>query len=183
MTEPKDNGITSYALGQPYWPSSDGPSSRYNCRYGHHELVLYHTPIDQAIIQAFNNAAIRFAAWPDPPVLWLLYHIAGYSWADAPFTIHNVDPEERINDPLPTPETRYTITLLLVDADTSLIRAIRMATIPPTTSRIIHDEIERQLQTPFDDQTFQHHVTRTYREHPYPESMTEHASLTETLGQ
>ena len=183
MTKTAFPDPTFYFLNQPYSPPSDGPGSRYDCRYGHHELILYHTPIDQAIIDAFNNATIQFATWPDPPVLWLLYHIDGYEWADAPFTIYNIEPEGRFNEPLPTPQARYTLTMLLVDADSSLIRAIRVATIPPRTSRIIHNSVEQQLRTPFDAQTFSDHVNRTYREHPYTESMIEHASSIETLGQ
>lgn len=175
---PFDN---SYFLGDAFHPPADGPGSRYNCRYGHHEIVLYH-PVDRNVVDACNNQPIKIAVWPDDPVMWVLYQVEGFTWADAPFTIHNVEPEGRINNPIRTPHDRYMLTFLLVDSETSVISAIRTATIPPETSLTIHRTITRQLAQPHDPDRYRLHVDRAYREHPHTESMVEHAPLVQHLG-
>lgn len=171
-----------YALGQTYWPPADEPASRYNCRYGHHELVVYHHPIDAHLIEAFSSRPIRFAHWKDDPVMWILYRLDGYEWADAPFTIHNVEPEGRLNPPLVEPNNRYLLTLLLVDCPTSRIAGIRLATIPPESSAAINRTIGEQLDSPFSPNRFNQQVDRAYRTYPTARAMVEQATPVETLG-
>ena len=71
------------------------------------------------------------------PILFFLVGFEGVSsWADAPYSFHFVPVEERSLPPDHlSPQTRAVVTVLLIEAQSGLVEAIRVVTLGPTFSR------------------------------------------------
>ena len=95
--------------GKPYpGPGSDGrPGSIYNCRYGQHQLTVFHDELTPSLLDEIARNPVQLGLWLQGPVLWILFKMAGITWQEAPFTPLLVEPEGRRFEPLQNGDTRY----------------------------------------------------------------------------
>ncbi len=152
-----------YAVGKPYipgrrrWPEAE----EYNYRSGQHELRLFWRRPSLAEVDAVRHGPAEFALFVEPSIeacelLLFCYHFAvGTGWGSAPYTWHLVPPDQRtLPEPEATAETRALLHVILVDADTGLVRALRVLTLAPAFTAALHAAIRAQTARPFDERAY-----------------------------
>jgi hypothetical protein len=105
-----------------------------------------------------------FGLHVEPPLLVLLWSfVPALPWSDAPFSWHLLPPSER---DLPSADlsnqTRTLLRIVLVDASTGHVRAIRAITLGPTFTRALHTAIRDQATQAWDESLFDQALARLY---------------------
>lgn len=160
-----------YSVGLPYHPriKSWPETGQYNFRGGVHELVLFWRGLDKRTIDAVRRGRVTFAIYTEGALLLLLYQIEGAcDWSDAPYSWHLVPAEQRS---LPEPvrdgeETRDYLRLLLVDAGTGIVRAIRLVSFSPAFTVALRLAIAAQAGETWDQAAYDLALDRLYRRYP-----------------
>lgn len=153
----------------------------YHINHGIHELALFHRNPTAAEKSQFNNAPAQMALWNNPPVLWIAVKFGALDWIDAPYTVHLTHPEARAMPELKSPEERYPLTMLYVNADGGNIEAIRVATMSPAMSRDIRRIAEEQKSEKHDPERYDQSVKLTMEKYE-PQQIARLAQRLETLG-
>ena len=181
---PNTYGKTLNALGHPY----DGDTSP---RMPHNVLTWDHGLLELAIFiksptpretWAFRQDRARATMLSEPPVIWLLLDIPGVYTAEAPFTPHLTHPDARLIPDLPTPDTRYPITVIMADASNGLVKAIRYATLSTAITARLQQAARTLLATPFDRNAYNAAVQDTQARYPTPVHLMLTAPPPEPLG-
>lgn len=113
-------------------------------------------------------AALRAGATfeSDDPIFFL-YRFGGQPWSDAPYSWHLVPAAERVLPPDPLgPDDRPLLTVILVDAASGLVRALRALSLPPPVAAPLHAAIRAQATAPFDPTTYDLRLTALYAQYP-----------------
>jgi len=152
------------SVGQPYiagrtnWPEA----AEYNYSVEGHELRLFFPAPTPQEVEDVRKGDAEFALYTAGPVVWLLHRFGRGNWADSPFAWHLV-PEDRRARPWEAQELeRATITVLLVEAASGILQAIRLLTFSPHFTRQLHAAIERQAEAPWDPAEFDRVLDATY---------------------
>lgn len=147
-------------VGKPYnetkkhWPEGID----YNFRSGQHELrIFYRTPSRAEINSIWNGPAIFSLSVIGPNII-LAFKFEGFNWQDASYNWHLVPEEQRKLPDIPTnSEQRAAITIILVDAETGIIKAIRFSSFSHKFTVKLHEAIikqsQEQLPADYDEQT------------------------------
>jgi hypothetical protein len=165
-----------YKVGQPYNPNvKNWPETpQYNYRQGEHELVLFFNKPSISETLAVKQGKAEFALTVKDDIIFFLYRFGQpvvINWSDAPYTWHLVPEAERtiLPEQLPaTGEKRVLLRIILVDATTGLICAIRIVTLSPSFTSRLNQAILEQSQKPFDAKSYDMQLQQAYRS--YPES-------------
>jgi len=163
--------VPTLSVGQLYnpvrtqWP--DGVS-QYNYRSGAHELVLFLGEPTEREIKAARKGKAEFALFVRQPAIILAYKFGdGIPWSDAVFSIHLVPESER---DLPSAdlesEVRANLQVLLVDAHTGILRALRLVSFSPAFTRALHSAIREQAQAPWDQALYDSIAAGLYALYP-----------------
>ena len=184
VTHQDEDQFTIHAVGSPYGgvakPTDPGPM--YNFRHGYHTLTIFQSQLDQETLDAYRDATARIGFWKDPPIMWAIFHFEGLGWQDAPYTPHKVEPEGRILIELPNPESRYPITIIVANAEDSMVRAIRSTTISPRVSRDARDITKELMESPFTESEFDRKINETYFHHQSSEEMKDLPRYLDPMG-
>jgi hypothetical protein len=171
---------SQYIRGRRGWPQC----AQYNCRAGGHEIVLFLDSPSRPEVDAARSGEWEFALLVAPPVLVLCYRAGGgIPWSDAPYSIHLVPEAER--EPPHTDglsaESRALLRIILVDAKSGLVQAIRAVSLSPEFTRALHEAITTQLRAPWDERAYDAALARLYEAHPSSEAMVASAQV-RTVG-
>lgn len=112
----------------------------------------YASPTDQEIsdISEGNPFEIRTMLMND--VLWVFIKCGSQEWAEAPYNPHlSKSPELQ---PVEDSSGGYAMTLIMVDAETQIIRHIRMVGLGNRFSRQLKRDVEELLSRPFNRQAY-----------------------------
>jgi hypothetical protein len=157
-----------YEVGQFYdplrrqWPEG----AQYGYRSGGHELLLFFRTPSSREVRAVEFGPAEFALVAEGPLLVLLYQFRvvpypgarlamAIPWSAAPFTIHRVPTDERVLPELPDdPEQRAVLGIILIDADTGIIRAMRAVTFSPAFTAELEEAIRQQAALPYDSDSY-----------------------------
>ncbi len=145
--------MSIYKVGEPYSPTkTHWPEGvDYNYRAGQHELRLFlRTPNRQEITDVESGEA-RFALAVERDIIFFCYRFGQGDWGDCGFSIHLVPEDERILPELPKAGERALLTTLLIDAETGLLKAIRVTSLSPKFTQRLHRAILGQAARPFPD--------------------------------
>ena len=117
------------------------------------------------------------------PIIFFLLRFEGVSsWADAPYSFHLVPVEERSLPPDHlSPQTRAVVTVLLVEARSGIVQAIRVVTLSPAFTRRLFEAIRQQVLQPFDLAYYDATLAEIY-ERCSSEDLAQLAELIETVG-
>ncbi|MBI5549321.1 MAG: hypothetical protein HY901_36005 [Deltaproteobacteria bacterium] len=136
---------------------------QYSYRGGQHELVLFLRQPSPQEVQAARTGRADFALVVEPPVLLLCYRFScGGPWSDAPFSWHLVPASERATPPDPTGEERATLQVVLVDAATGLVQALRLLSFAPPFTAALHRAIRAQALIPWEPRAFDATLSKLY---------------------
>lgn len=144
-----------YEVGKPYSPSrSQWPEmGEYNYRDGGHELRLFLASPSPQEIKEIGTGRAEFALLGGevaPDVLFLLYRFGSMAWSDAPYSWHLVEqqlPGQELPPPLDAPDDsayRALLSVILVDAGTGVIRALRAISFSLEFTRALHRAVREQ---------------------------------------
>jgi hypothetical protein len=138
-----------YMEGQTHWPEA----VEYNYRGGSHELRLFYPNLRPQEIAAVESGPARFAFARRGDVIYLCWRFGEQPWSDATYSIHLVPPDERVAPPVWTePTARALLSVILVEATTGLIEAMRVVSFSPDFTRRLHSAIREQLRRPWPGQ-------------------------------
>jgi hypothetical protein len=147
---------TTLAVGKPYMPGhrTFPEGSDYNYRSGAHELRLFLAHPTPKGVAAVESGPVEFGLMVESEGLFLVVRFGRALSFDCSYQWHRVDPAERVPPPSheeTSPELRVLLTIILVDAQSGLVRALRAVTFAPEFTRAIHCAIADQITRPFDD--------------------------------
>lgn len=147
----------------------------YNYFDAGHELRLFFRSPRRAEIEAVKRERAEFALLVEGSVIFFLYRFGfsdGVPWSDAPYTLHLV-PEERRQ--VPTGSGRALLTVVLADAQSGVVRAIRAVTLSEEFTATLHETIRDQAASRWSQAEYDHDLAVAYAEYPDTESMLEKA--------
>ena len=139
-------------VGKPYIPGrTNWPEGvDYNFRAGSHEMRMFFRSPTRREVEAVRKGRCEFGLVVDGPIIFLLYRFhPAIDWSDATYSWHLVPETERT---LPQPEGAETRALLhvdLIEADSGLVRALRVVTFSPAFTRALHSAIRQQAASPW----------------------------------
>jgi hypothetical protein len=150
----------TYTVGQLYdprrrsWPEG----ADYNFRAGGHELRVFLGHATPREIAAVRTGRVEFGAMIELPEIFVVsrFHNSDGKVVcsfDCSYSWHRVSPEERSQPPAweeTSPELRALLTIILVEASTGIILALRTCSYSPEFTRSLHRAIADQAALPYD---------------------------------
>lgn len=167
-----------YRVGAPYHPDRAAwpEIAQYNHRGGGHELVLFLADPTADETEAAARGTAEFALFAEADLLLLLYRFGrpgrGIPWSDAPYSWHMAGSERALPPPTGLAEPHALLTVMLVDAGTGIIRALRVVTLPPALTTALHLAIRDQAARPWPGgDAYDAALADLYRRYPTTESL------------
>jgi hypothetical protein len=118
----------------------------YNYQSGDHTLLLSMKNLHPKEIEAVRKAEAEFGLYCENGIVFLLYRFGeALPWSDSAFSWWNIAEEDRrIPAPSIHPAERILLKIILVEASTGIVKAIRVTTLSPVFTEKLHDAIRRQ---------------------------------------
>jgi hypothetical protein len=141
-----------YEVGKPYFPGRQSyrEGADYICRGGEHSLVIFLHGPSRKEREAIKSGPVEFGFFAEPQGLFLITRFGRSLTFDCSFHAQRLTAVtgERANPPPMeevSPELRAVMHILLIDADTGIIRALRRCTFSPEFTRSLHRAIADQV--------------------------------------
>jgi hypothetical protein len=136
------------ALGKPLFEGrNELPEAiEYNYQAGDHTLLLSMKNLHPKEIEAVRQEETEFGLYCENGIIFLLYRFGEVlPWSDSAFSWWNVAEEDR-RIPLPkaNPAERILLKIILIEAATGIVKAIRVTTFSPGFTEKLHDAIRSQ---------------------------------------
>lgn len=136
------------AIGKPLFEGrNELPEAiEYNYQAGDHTLLLSMKNLHPKEIEAVREECAEFGLYCENGVIFLLYRFGEtLPWSDSAFSWWNVAEEDRrIPEPQANPAERILLKIILVEAATGIVKAIRVTTFSPEFTAKLHEAIRRQ---------------------------------------
>ncbi len=136
------------AIGKPLFEGrNELPETvEYNYQSGDHTLLLSMKNLHPKEIEAVRASEAEFGLYCENSIVFLLYRFGeALPWSDSAFSWWNVSEEDRrIPAPPENPAERILLKIILVEAVTGVVKAIRVTTLSPSFSEKLHEAIRRQ---------------------------------------
>ncbi len=118
----------------------------YNYQAGDHTLLLSMKNLHPKEIEAVREEEAEFGLYCENSIIFLLYRFGdALPWSDSAFSWWNVAEEDRrIPVPQENPAERILLKIILVEAATGIVKAIRVTTLSPAFTEKLHDAIRCQ---------------------------------------
>lgn len=136
------------AIGKPLFEGrTELPEAiEYNYQSGDHTLLLSMKNLHPREIRAVREAEAEFGLYCENGIVFLLYRFGEIlPWSDSAFSWWNVAEEDRqMPAPQINPAERILLKIILVEAATGIVKAIRVTTFSPAFTEKLHDAIRQQ---------------------------------------
>ena len=149
--------------------------NEYNFRDGGHELRLHYRHPSWQEIHAVQSGPCEFALVYEQGVLFLLFHFPPViPWGDCPYSWHAVPEEQRTEPLLPGPGQTLLVVLyvVLINANTGIVEALRPVLLPPAFGTALHTSIHAQMALPDDPERFSASVREIYQQYRTPQALS-----------
>ena len=141
-------------------------------------LLTFNFSITPRDIQAFLNGATAFALFSEGSLLLVLFKIEDFlDWSDLAFTIHLAG-DETIDEG----DAYLPINLVLVDANTKIVKGLRIVTVSPDFRSKLAELIRKQASEPFDTLAYYRAIGRLYERYPAASDLLKQAVIIEQGG-
>lgn len=159
-------------------------ANRFEYRYfsGNHMLQICLPNPTEAEIGAFRNGTVHVGLFVRKSVICFLFKIERlYDWSDQAFSIRLVNEAERT---LPewTPGMHVPLSLVLVDSETGVVRALRVVTYSKHFSEVMNRQLKKQMEEPFSATEHEAAVREIYERYPTSKALSKAAILVEKAG-
>lgn len=145
--------MAEYSVGKPYIPGRRNwpENCEYNYRSGTHELRMFLRGLTGPEVMAIRRGECEFGLFVQEDIILLLYRFdAAVAWSDAPYSWHRVPEGQRdFPEPHGSPEGRDTLQVILVDALTGIVRALRIVSFSPAFTMVLRSAIRDQAARPW----------------------------------
>jgi hypothetical protein len=152
---PERQGGQLLQVGKPYdpdrraWPEG----ADYNYRSGGHELRIFLRAAARSEVEAVQSGPVEFGFFAEPEGLFLITRFGPRLSFDCSYNWHRVAEGDRSLPPPSeetSPELRALLTIILVEATTGVVLALRGVTFSPEFTRSLHRAIGDQVGAPYD---------------------------------
>ena len=118
----------------------------YSYQAGDHTLLLSMKNLHPKEIEGVREAEAEFGLYCENGILFLLYRFGiALPWSDSAFSWWNVAEEDRrIPAPPENPAERILLKIILIEAVTGIVEAIRVTTLSPDFTEKLHNAIREQ---------------------------------------
>lgn len=154
-----------YSVGELYHPGrTNWPEcAQYSYRSGADELLLFLRDPNPAEVKSVRKGDADFALVVRPPLLVLCYRFRpAIPWSDAPYSWHLVAPEQQTAPPFEVDQPHALLSVMLIDAATGIIRAIRALTFSPDFTAALQVAIAEQAAQPWDQRQYDDALAALY---------------------
>ncbi len=138
------------AIGKPLFEGREElpEAIEYNYQAGDHTLLLSMKNLHREEIEAVREAEAEFGLYCENGIVFLLYRFGEtLPWSDSAFSWWNVAEEDRrLPAPCENPAERILLKIILVEAATGIVKAIRVTTLSPAFTEKLHDAIREQAK-------------------------------------
>ena len=144
------------------------------------ELLLVFDGPSPAEAADVARGASEFALTLAAPAVWLLPRFGrAVRWSDAPFSVHLLPEDQRPDlSGFPSPESRLVLHVVLVDAATAAIKAMRAVSLSPDFSTALAAAVRLQLQAPWSGRAaYLVDLDAAYRAFPATDQLLRFASV------
>lgn len=164
-----ENNIQIVALGKPLFPEREElpESVEYNCQGGDHTLLLSMKNLHPEEIRAVREEETEFGLFCENGIIFFLYRFGQIlPWSDSAFSWWNVAEENRlVPEPRRDSRERILLKIILVEASTGIVKAIRISTLSPEFTEKLHEAIRLQAAgEPFSREEFVVRSLKIYAE-------------------
>jgi len=169
--------MTPIEVGELYHPQrTTWPElAQYNYdANGHHLTLFFEAPSTQEKL-AVKRGPWRFALYEHGSVLFLCHRSKTSPWSDSPYSWHRVPLERRQVPPVLEGDERAVLGIVLVDAATGVVEAIRSLSWSPDFSTAVHEAIRRQIESPYEPGQHNADINEAYKKHSSVRSMVKAA--------
>lgn len=136
------------AIGKPLFEGRDElpEAIEYNYQAGDHTLLLSMKNLHPKEIEAVRETPAEFGLYHENGMIFLLYRFGEVlPWSDSAFSWWNVAEEDRrIPPPQENPAERILLKIIMVEATTGVVKAIRVTTFSPEFTEKLHCAIREQ---------------------------------------
>lgn len=165
-----------HAIGLPLAPGiqrwAEGPL--FNYRADGQRLIIGAAAPTAAEVAAVQSGACEFALADEEGVIFFLYRFApALPWSDCPYAWHLVDEPDRVPIAVPPGAADHALlAITLVDANTGLVRALRLTTCSPAFTATLHTAVIAQAGRSFPGRAAHaERVRRVYARFATPEAL------------
>lgn len=156
------------AIGKPLFEGrNELPEAiEYNYQAGDHTLLLSIKNLHRQEIEAVREAEAEFGLYCENGIVFLLYRFGAHlPWSDSAFSWWNVAEEDRlIPAPQMNPAERILLKIILIEAATGIVKAIRVTTFSPVFTEVLHEVIRQQAKDePFSRDEFVNRSLQIYQ--------------------
>lgn len=136
---------TLYHQNRTEWPER----TDWRIHGAEHELRLFLRNPSPTEIRGVRKDPVEFGFLERPPVVFLLFRfLPSMPWSDQPFHWKLQERVEEAPDPAEVGAAEHaTATILLINAATGILEAIRYVSLSPSFSRSLHQVLWRQIET------------------------------------
>jgi len=178
-------GTWRLAIGEPFAAGvTSWPDNRFEYRFfsGNHLLQICVSSPKKRDLDNFSKGRVFVALRPFRSVLFFMFKIEGfYEWSDQGISVCLVPLEDR--DRLEHQAgTHIPLNIVLVDADTGKVAAMRMVTFSPQFSELFLHTFRQQLVTAFDPALHTQSIAEAYNRWPSTKDMVAAAAIMERAG-
>jgi hypothetical protein len=141
-------------------------SVEYNYQAGDHTLLLSMKNLHPKEIEGVREAEAEFGLYSENGIVFLLYRFGEIlPWSDSAFSWWNVAVFFRhIPAPQANSAERILLKIILVEAATGIVKAIRVTTLSPAFTEKLHEAIRQQAKgEPFSRNEFVNRSLQIYQ--------------------
>lgn len=123
-------------------------------------IIRFNAPSNNEI-QAIKQSKIKIGYYTEGEAIFMLFKFEGINWIDAPYSVKlskNLTKIEEIND-----GQGLAINIYLVDANTGILKSMRLVGLPTGFSRKLKLAIEKQMSMSFEN--YNQTVNTIYRKY------------------
>ena len=143
----------------------------------HHLLQINQRGVSAGDLDAFHAGSVHMGLFVDCLVPFVLVRIEGfYDWSDQPSAVNLLSPEEwQLHGWYPG--MHLSLALVLVDADTGIVLGKRMVMYSTHVSKVFHDALTMQLETPYGKEVIEAVRLRVYQKYANSKDMVRAATV------
>jgi len=164
-----------YRAGRRSWPER----GQYMLREDGHELALFFASPSGREADVVSRGDVELGVLVRGAVIFFLYRFGAageIDWSDAPFSIHRVPAEERVDPGRIGALARLTVAL--VDATSGLVRALRRLSLPPAFSGALQAALVAQAKASYDPGVYSADLNAAYDRFAHSRQMAARAQRT-----
>jgi hypothetical protein len=138
----------------------------FNFSNAGYELRLFYANPNRNEINAVRKGKANFGLFIHEQVIFLLWQFKPQPWSDSPYC-YWVLPEDRRGIPEAIPDGMgVALQIILINAATGVVEAIRQIGLETEFSRALVGGIETQITNPISPQEYSYRVERAYQKYP-----------------